>query len=340
MYRFFHESAMAFGVVLLLGAANFGGGKANAAPPCDVDISDNIQHAIDNASPGDVICLSGTFVNSHVVVSEQASNITIRQGTAPAIIEGPGTGTAFLIDGASGITISNLEIHNYGIAVELRHTTRSITIEGNKIFDVAIGTAVQPSNARDVTMRGNEGSARAAAFAAADCTGCIIAENKFSRAQGPGLGAGVWLTTLSPDHAVRSVTVRNNEFVTPIGALILSFPGSELSSNTFNNNHFSNVQMGLMLVAAGGDIDQTNFVRNDIQCDPDIAATSGIVFTEDGGEISGVRIVRGEIEGCQTEVNGFDEANHVVIPPSAPIDLPDVAAVTSNGQFSPQGGPN
>ena len=83
----------------------------------------NIQTAVDGATSGDVVCLSGTFRQS-VVFGLEDSGITLSEAdSATAILDGSGTADSgtfltvnwaiLLKDGLSNVTIENLEIRNY-----------------------------------------------------------------------------------------------------------------------------------------------------------------------------------------------------------------------------------
>ena len=75
-----------------------------------VDPPGSIQAAIDSASSGDHICLSGTFVNEPTVTID-TSHITIRAGSEAALDGGRGPAFSFA-GGVSHVTIRDLEIRN------------------------------------------------------------------------------------------------------------------------------------------------------------------------------------------------------------------------------------
>jgi len=114
--------------------------QVSAKGGCDVTVtpSGSIQTAVDAASSGDKICLSGTF-NGEATVTVGTSNITIKSAS-PGVLDG-GSGPAFrLADGLSNVTIEGLVIRNRtgfrGGGVEAwDRTTTNITIRNNNIHD-------------------------------------------------------------------------------------------------------------------------------------------------------------------------------------------------------------
>ena len=119
-----------------------------------VTAPDSIQDAVDTASPGDVICLDGTFSQS-VLIGPEDSGITLSEAdSATAILDGSGTADSgtfltvnwaiLLKDGLSNVTIENLEIRNYaglggggqGNAIQAWDvSTSNIVVRNNDMHD-------------------------------------------------------------------------------------------------------------------------------------------------------------------------------------------------------------
>ena len=104
------------GIVGLLAGLVWGGVALATGSGCDttvdaaVDPPGSIQAAVDGASPGDHICLKGTFAGEPTVTIA-TSGITIRPGST-AVLDG-GTGPAFsFAGGVHHVTIRDLEIRN------------------------------------------------------------------------------------------------------------------------------------------------------------------------------------------------------------------------------------
>ena len=127
----------------------FGPGEAIA---CDVTVTAGdgataIQDAIDAASPGDTICLSGTFTTTSDSGTSEVATVTIGTSditvtsASTAILDG-GVGPAFrLTNGLSDVTIEGLEISNRtglrGGGVEAWDmVTSHITIRNNNMHDL------------------------------------------------------------------------------------------------------------------------------------------------------------------------------------------------------------
>ena len=121
----------------------------------------SIQDAVDGASSGDVVCLSGTFSQS-VRIGPEDSGITLSEAhAATAILDGTGPASCtagftictfnedwgiLLEDGVSEITIENLEIRDYddggggggqGNAIQAfaEISTSDITVRNNNLHD-------------------------------------------------------------------------------------------------------------------------------------------------------------------------------------------------------------
>ena len=131
--------AIAVSVVLLLAMA-IPAPVAAAKGGCDVILEpgDSIQDAVDNAAPGDKICLSGTFTGE-ATVTIGTSDITIKSASS-GVLDG-GAGPAFrLADGVSNVTIEGLEIKNRtgsrGGGIEAWDvSTSNINVRDNHIHD-------------------------------------------------------------------------------------------------------------------------------------------------------------------------------------------------------------
>lgn len=108
----------------------------------------SIQAAVNAASSGDVICLSGTFSQS-LTIPASKSRITLTSASN-AVLDGTGpadAGTTLdanfaiqLLDGVSGVTIENLEIRDYpgsrGSAIQAWDvSTSGITVRNNSLRD-------------------------------------------------------------------------------------------------------------------------------------------------------------------------------------------------------------
>lgn len=113
-------SVVVLSAIVLFGFLPFSRAKANASSM--VTPVDSIQQAINNASDGDVINITGgTYYESHIIVNRTITLLgTDAEGT---MIDGDGTTSAIFLVRANGVKIRNLTLQNTsntgGISIDI-----------------------------------------------------------------------------------------------------------------------------------------------------------------------------------------------------------------------------
>ncbi len=182
--------------VFLIGVAAIASPVARANG-CTVTVTapSSIQAAVDAASPGDKICLSGTFHQS-VTLDGADSDLTLR-GDGTAFLDGRGpadTGTTLdtnfgirLLDGVTDVTIENLDIGHYhgvrGSSIQAWDvSTGGIKVESNSMFHnawngVLVGSEGGVSH-EDWKVEGNTVADNGyVGIELTNCNGCTIEKN-------------------------------------------------------------------------------------------------------------------------------------------------------------------
>jgi parallel beta-helix repeat protein len=238
-----------------LAALPFVYGGAAFACTTTVTAPASIQAAVDAASPGDTICLSGTFHQS-VVISSAQSGITLQPVSAgAAVLDGTApadAGTTLLVDairlgnGVSGLTILGLEMRNYvsgtccgqGNGIQAWDVnTSSISVLDNNIHDnswdaVLVGSDGNNFAASGWVVDGNTAANNLAyGIEFTNCSGCSAQGNTVSGPATETTGFLIQARNTIPDSgtvAVHGVSLKNNQVSgTAIGLYILALASDE-----------------------------------------------------------------------------------------------------------------
>jgi hypothetical protein len=289
---------------------------------CDVTVTAGdgataIQDAVDSASSGDTICLSGTFTTTSgpggtsevATVTIGTSGITVTSASA-AILDG-GVGPAFrLTNGLSDVTIVYLEIRNRtgfrGGGVEAWDmSTSNITIRHNNMHDLSYNAVL------------------VAGIELTNCEGCSILHNEIAVAF---LGIVVQARSTSTtgvgsyDVVINGVHANNNMITeSPIGIYALSFTGHPTAftpitgaSTLLRNVNMSNNRIeggssiwGVIFWAFNGAATAQNgkIMHNEIDCD---SSGTGVVVAESGsgpGTVTNAKVVNNDFVHCLTEIS-------------------------------------
>jgi hypothetical protein len=208
------------------------------AKACTVTVTapDSIQDAIDSASAGNTVCVTGTFHQS-VVFSSSASGVTL-SGVGTAILDGSGSadsGTTLntdyailLQDGVSGVTIQKLEIREYaghggggeGNAIQAWDvSTSNIKVRDNYMHDngwngVLVGSEGGYMHAGWLVQGNRAEDNGFAQIELTNCNHCSILDNTVADTEGWGnLGILVQARNTHADSGtivVQSVSVKKN----------------------------------------------------------------------------------------------------------------------------------
>jgi hypothetical protein len=312
---------------------------------CDVTVTAGdgataIQDAVDSASSGDTICLSGTFTTTSgpggtsevATVTIGTSGITVTSASA-AILDG-GVGPAFrLTNGLSDVTIVYLEIRNRtgfrGGGVEAWDmSTSNITIRHNNMHDLSYNAVLVGSEGGFVhdnwMVHSNYVSdVGFAGIELTNCEGCSILHNEIAVAF---LGIVVQARSTSTtgvgsyDVVINGVHANNNMITeSPIGIYALSFTGHPTAftpitgaSTLLRNVNMSNNRIeggssiwGVIFWAFNGAATAQNgkIMHNEIDCD---SSGTGVVVAESGsgpGTVTNAKVVNNDFVHCLTEIS-------------------------------------
>lgn len=142
-------------VAKLVFAATFAAGFCNVAMAKDINISENLQQAIDQAQAGDRLILAAGTYNGSINISKSISII----GTENTIIKGNDVGNVITVTG-SDISLSNFTVTGSGLLLEtqdsgvfLSKQASNIEVRNLKILDNLIGVYVW--GAKNATVADN-----------------------------------------------------------------------------------------------------------------------------------------------------------------------------------------
>jgi parallel beta-helix repeat protein len=296
-------------LALVAGLMALGGGQAMAKGGCSVTVSAGdgstaIQDAVDAASAGDKICLSGTFTTTSgpggtsevSTVTIGTSGITLKSASA-AVLDG-GDGPAFrLADGVSNVTIEGLEIENRtgfrGGGIEAWDcSTSNITVRNNYMHDNSYNAVLVGSEGGYVHKNWSvtDNTVDDQGFAGIELTNCETCKI-MKNSVGPTGYAGILVqarntsttgSTTTNVH-INSVEVLHNtvDDAGAYGIYVLSFKGhptnftpitggSTLLTNvTINNNKVTDSGSGGVIFWAyngGAAANNATINHNDITC--------------------------------------------------------------------------
>ena len=302
----------------MVGLITLRGAPTLAHDDCDTTViaNDSIQAAVDAASGGDVICLSGTF-NQSVTIG--TSDITLRSAST-AILDGTGLPAGpptsnhgiTLAAGVSGVTIEGLEIRNYNgdgggndrssAILAANGNTSNITVKDNYLHDnfwngLLVFSNGVPANHTNWTVEENTVASNGFVnIELTNCDGCKVKENIVTGSSG---FAGILIqarntVASNPQVTVSNVVVEENE-VSSVGRGIYllalgsgplpPFPaivngGALLQNVVVEDNEVEDAGItGIQVVAFGaGTVNQTTVEENEVED----SGTYGIRTTDFG----------------------------------------------------------
>lgn len=300
------------------------------------DAVGSIQAAVDAASSGDVICLSGTF-DDVPTVTIGTSGITLTSASA-AILDG-GSGPAFrLADGLSGVTIEGLEIKNRtgfrGGGIEAwDRSTSNITVRNNYLRDNSYSGVLVGSEGgfihtnwmvkdNTVTDNGDIG------IELTNCKSSNILNNNVAGSGFADIVVQARRTSVGSVD-INAVKVLHNTVggAGPYGIYVLAYEGltgwpftsvgatSVLTNVTVNNNTFTGSSYAPVLFWAynpGGTASNATINHNDITCTTSSAA-GVMVWEAGGGTVKNVKVVKNSFSGCNPNV--VDTGTDTKLPP-------------------------
>jgi hypothetical protein len=305
----------------------------------------SIQDAVDAASPGDIICLDGTF-SDVPTVTISTSDITLKSAS-PAILDG-GVGPAFrLDDGVSGVTIEDLEIKNRtgdrGGGVEAWDvSTSNITIRNNYMHGLGYNGVLVGSEGGFIhdNWMVKDNRVETVGFAGVEltnCEDCSILDNEI---KGAYIGVVVQARSTSTtgvgmyDVVINAVNVIGNMISgAPIGVYALSFTGhptdfspitgasSLLSNVNISNNSIESSGTGVIFWAYNDAATAENgkIMHNGITCE-DTGTGVGVFESGDGesGTVNNVKVVNNDFVDCDPEVSATPDTTKIPPGPFLP----------------------
>lgn len=318
---------------------------ALAAGHCNVTVTApaSIQVAVNGASSGDVVCLSGTF-ESVPTVTISTSGITLTSAST-AVLNG-GDGPAFrLADGLSDVTIEDLEIRNRtgsrGGGIEAwDRTTSNITVRYNHLHNnsyngVLVGSEGGYVHSNWMVKNNTVNNHGFAGIELTNCEDCTILDNNIDGAllgivvqarSTSTTGVGSHNVTINGVHVLHNVVNDSGWF----GIYVLSFTGHPwlftpitgastlLSSVSISNNTFTDSGVaGIRFWAYNDAATAKNgrIMHNDIDCPTE---TPGIQIMESGagqtGTVKNVKVVNNSFDtDCNPQV--IDQGDATKLPP-------------------------
>jgi hypothetical protein len=305
----------------------------------------SIQDAVDAASPGDTICLDGTFEDVPTVTIG-TSDITLKSAS-PGIIDG-GVGPAFrLDDGVSGVTIEDLEIRGRtgfrGGGVEAWDvSTSNITIRNNDMHDLSYNGVLVGSEGccvhdnwmvKDNQVEGVE----FAGVELTNCENCSILHNEIDHAP---FGVVVQArSTSTSDVGMYDVIINNVDIIgnmimeSSIGVYAISFTAhptppftpitdasSLLSNVNISNNNIESDTYGVIFWAYNDAATAENgkIMHNEINCD---TGTGVGVFESGNGEtgtVNNVKVVNNDFVDCDPDTSTTPDTTKIPPGPFLP----------------------
>jgi len=280
------------GIILLSGLILLAPIGAAANPQCDATVADgsSIQSALDDASPGDVICVApGTF-EEDLVIDTPHVTLTASDSRNSPVIEG--SGNAILVTSADSVRIQGLEIRDAtrGIRLEDSDGVEIIdnTITGNdwgihdatgSVHALVSGNTITDNSVRAIHFRDSE---------QATITGNTIRNNAFSSA---GLGIGLNISgesTITGNHfednadqAIRAegsnLLIEDNTFTGHATAIdLLRTSGNRADDARVAGNTFTGNDIGLNVQSSRVEVDGNSFSGNVVDLQLSIARNAVI----------------------------------------------------------------
>jgi len=314
--------------MLVVGLMAPGGGVAVAKGGCDVTLepSDSIQDAVDNAAPGDKICLSGTFDNE-ATVTIGTSGITIKSASS-GVLNG-GAGPAFrLADGVSNVTIEGLEIKNRtgwrGGGIEAWDvSTSNIIVRDNHIHDnvyngILVGSEGGKVHKNWMVRNNNVHDHGFAGIELTNCENSKIMKNNVADSGFAGIVVQARNTAGSGSVAINAVEVLHNTIDDSgsYGIYVLSYTGPTgppfqpavngvvLTNVTVNNNTIidsDNAGVIFWAYNGGAMADNATINHNSIT-----GASKGVRVLEAGGDgtgtVTNVKVINNSYTNCTVDV--------------------------------------
>ena len=309
------------------------------ADGCTVTVSapNSIQAAVDAASSGDVVCLSGTFIQQ-VVFGPEDSGITLKGNSA--VLDGTGlVGDAItLAAGVSGVTIEGLEIRNYtasstgvGNAIQAWNSgTSDITVRNNHMHD----------NSWNAILVGNEGTGLherwfikdnliedngAYSLEVTNCQECVVHDNTV---KGADVGILVQARNTIPDSGmftVQDVHVASNNVsgASMVGIYVLGmasgptppFPPitgawSTLEDVMLLRNEVSDSGSGAWIYGyLGGNVYNAKAVRNSLDCS--MGGSVGLGIFGNSSNSKAIHNTLNTHDNCGSSFNDGGTATHI-----------------------------